>query len=106
MRGELERDAVERGLRESVVFTGSLPHEDVASVIRLFDVALAPYPRPDHDCGIIHTNRSQCNCMKRHGRRFDHRSLIKVHAIRYFVKDVFRDGHILRKRTMSSIIIT
>lgn len=49
LRSELERDAEERGLRESVVFTGSLPHEDVAPVIRLFDVALAPYPRPDHD---------------------------------------------------------
>ena len=49
LRGELERDARERGLRESVVFTGSLPHDEVAPLIRLFDVALAPYPRPDHD---------------------------------------------------------
>ncbi|QIN82493.1 glycosyltransferase [Rubrobacter tropicus] len=49
LRKELERDAGERGMRESVVFTGSLPHEDVAPLIRLFDVALAPYPRPDHD---------------------------------------------------------
>jgi glycosyltransferase involved in cell wall biosynthesis len=31
------------------VFTGWLPHEEVAAVIRRFDVALAPYPRPKHD---------------------------------------------------------
>src|SRR5207253_6102752 len=30
------------------VFTGSVPHEDVAELIRLFDVALAPYPTLDH----------------------------------------------------------
>jgi glycosyltransferase involved in cell wall biosynthesis len=49
LRGELERDLRERGLAQSVVFTGWLPHEEVAALIRHFDVALAPYPMPDHD---------------------------------------------------------
>jgi glycosyltransferase involved in cell wall biosynthesis len=49
LRGELERDMRERGLARSAVFTGWLPHEEVAAVIRRFDVALAPYPRPKHD---------------------------------------------------------
>lgn len=48
LRHELERDLNERGLMRSVVFTGALPHEDIAGLIRLFDVALAPYPRPEH----------------------------------------------------------
>jgi len=48
LRGELEHALKERGLTRSVVFTGSLPHEEVADLIRQFDVALAPYPRPDH----------------------------------------------------------
>src|SRR5437016_1816455 len=47
-RGELERDLRERGVARSAVFTGSVPHEDVAELIRQFDVALAPYPRLDH----------------------------------------------------------
>jgi glycosyltransferase involved in cell wall biosynthesis len=48
LRGELERDLRERGLAQSAVFTGSLPQEEVATLIRLFDVALAPYPQPRH----------------------------------------------------------
>src|SRR5437867_6254589 len=48
LRGELEHALKERGLTRSVVFTGSLPHEEVADLIRQFDVALAPYPRPEH----------------------------------------------------------
>src|SRR5437867_4848338 len=48
LRGELEHTLKERGLTRSVVFTGSLPHEEVADLIRQFDVALAPYPRPEH----------------------------------------------------------
>ena len=48
LRSELERDVRERGLTESTVFTGWVPHEEVAALIRRFDVALAPYPRPDH----------------------------------------------------------
>ena len=47
-RGELERDLRERGIVRSAVFTGSLPQEDVAELIRQFDVALAPYPRLEH----------------------------------------------------------
>lgn len=49
LRGELERDARERGLERSIVFTGALPHEEIPALIRRFDVALAPYPRPKHD---------------------------------------------------------
>ena len=49
LRGDLERDVRERGLADNAVFTGSLPHEEIAPLIRRFDVALAPYPRPDHD---------------------------------------------------------
>lgn len=45
LQGALER----LGLRERAVFTGSLPHEEVAGVIRLFDIALAPYPPLAHD---------------------------------------------------------
>lgn len=48
LRGELERDIKERKLTQNVVFTGSLPHEKVAGLIRQFDVALAPYPPLDH----------------------------------------------------------
>lgn len=48
LRGELERDMGERELMRSVVFTGSLPHEEVVPLIRQFDVALAPYSRPEH----------------------------------------------------------
>jgi len=47
-RAELERDLQERGLGRSAVFTGSLPQEDVAELIRLFDVAIAPYGRLEH----------------------------------------------------------
>jgi glycosyltransferase involved in cell wall biosynthesis len=47
-RGELERDLRERGIGRSAVFTGSVPHEDVAELIRQLDVALAPYPRLEH----------------------------------------------------------
>ena len=48
LRGELEHTLKERGLTRSVVFTGSLPHEEVADFIRQFDVALAPYSKPEH----------------------------------------------------------
>ena len=48
LRGELEHTLKERGLTRSVVFTGSLPHEEVADLIRQFDVALAPYSKPEH----------------------------------------------------------
>jgi glycosyltransferase involved in cell wall biosynthesis len=48
LRATLAGELRERGLAQSVVFTGALPHEAVADLIRQFDVALAPYPRPDH----------------------------------------------------------
>jgi glycosyltransferase involved in cell wall biosynthesis len=47
-RGALERELRERGLTRHAVFTGSVPHEEVAGLIRQFDVALAPYPKPEH----------------------------------------------------------
>ena len=49
LRGELERAFRKRGLTKQVVFTGALLHEEIPSVIRRFDIALAPYPQPDHD---------------------------------------------------------
>ena len=49
LRGELEHELRERCLARSAVLTGSLPHEEVAALIHQFDVALAPYSRPDHD---------------------------------------------------------
>jgi glycosyltransferase involved in cell wall biosynthesis len=48
LRGELERRLGELGLSHRAVFTGNLPHEQVPAVVRLFDVALAPYPELDH----------------------------------------------------------
>ena len=48
LRGELERRLGELGLSQRAVFTGALPHEEVPAVVRLFDVALAPYPALDH----------------------------------------------------------
>jgi glycosyltransferase involved in cell wall biosynthesis len=48
LRPELERRFAERGLSDRVAFTGALAHEQVGEVIRLFDVALAPYPALDH----------------------------------------------------------
>ena len=49
LRRELERRFQKRGLAKQVVFTGALPHEEIPAVIRQFDIALAPYPKPDHD---------------------------------------------------------
>lgn len=46
LRGELESDLKARGVAGNATFTGSLPHEDVSSLIRHFDAALAPYPEP------------------------------------------------------------
>jgi glycosyltransferase involved in cell wall biosynthesis len=48
MRGELEKVCNERGLSSRVIFTGLIPHEQVAHIIRQFDMALAPYPQPEH----------------------------------------------------------
>jgi glycosyltransferase involved in cell wall biosynthesis len=49
LRGALEREFQRRGLTQHVTFTGALLHEDMPEVIRHFDIALAPYPRHDHD---------------------------------------------------------
>jgi glycosyltransferase involved in cell wall biosynthesis len=48
LRPLLEESFGKRKLLERVVFTGTLAHEEVAAVIRQFDVALAPYPQLDH----------------------------------------------------------
>ena len=49
LRGELESGFRKRKLAKQVTFTGALLHEEVPAVIRQFDVALAPYPKHDHD---------------------------------------------------------
>lgn len=46
LRGKLEHDLRARGVTGNATFTGSLPHEEVAALIRHFDAALAPYPEP------------------------------------------------------------
>ena len=48
LRSDLERGFEKRGLSQNVIFTGLLAHEEMPAVIRLFDLALAPYPRADH----------------------------------------------------------
>ena len=48
MRAELDDAFRTRGIQEHVIFTGSLPHEEMSELIRQFDVALAPYPVLDH----------------------------------------------------------
>jgi glycosyltransferase involved in cell wall biosynthesis len=48
LRGDLEKALRERELSSRVIFTGSVAHEEVPAIIRQFDLALAPYPRPDH----------------------------------------------------------
>ena len=47
-RTQLEESLRERGLGSHVVFTGPLPHEQVGLLMQQFDIALAPYPAPDH----------------------------------------------------------
>ncbi len=49
LRSELEGEFKRRGLARNVVFTGAMPHDEVPAVIRQFDIALAPYPKHDHD---------------------------------------------------------
>jgi len=48
LRGELEHGFKKLGLTRHVWFTGALQHEEVPAVIRQFDIALAPYPKPNH----------------------------------------------------------
>ena len=38
----------ERGVAERVCLTGSIPHDEIAAIIRTFDIALAPYDSSDH----------------------------------------------------------
>ena len=49
LRVDLERAFARRGLKKLVTITGLLLHEDVPDIVRTFDVALAPYPKHDHD---------------------------------------------------------
>lgn len=48
LRGELEREFQRRNLGGRVRFTGPVSQPEVAEWIQGFDVALAPYPRPEH----------------------------------------------------------
>jgi len=48
LRSQLETALESRGLRSRAVITGILPHEDIPAVLRQFDIAIAPYPEPDH----------------------------------------------------------
>jgi glycosyltransferase involved in cell wall biosynthesis len=43
-RGMLEAELASRRLAGHVVFTGSISHDEIPALIRLFDAALAPYP--------------------------------------------------------------
>jgi glycosyltransferase involved in cell wall biosynthesis len=51
--GQLRSSLVEKfeslKLTSRVIFTGALAHEEIPAVIRQFDVALAPYPKLDHN---------------------------------------------------------
>lgn len=47
-RERLVREAASRGLADAVVFTGWVPHEELAPLVRHFDVGLAPYGVPPH----------------------------------------------------------
>jgi glycosyltransferase involved in cell wall biosynthesis len=49
LRPDLEAALRQRRLLHRTVFTGALPHEEVPAVVRLFDIALAPYPKLDHE---------------------------------------------------------
>ena len=48
MRIAMEDDLKSLGIRDRVVFTGAVPHEEIPELIRLFDVAVAPYANLDH----------------------------------------------------------
>lgn len=47
-REPLARDLAERGLADLAVFTGWLPHAEVAALVRHFDVGLVPYGELQH----------------------------------------------------------
>ena len=48
LRSTLTTAFAERKQLEQVIFAGSQPHENIARFIRQFDIALAPYPTPNH----------------------------------------------------------
>jgi glycosyltransferase involved in cell wall biosynthesis len=49
LRSSLMETFESMNLSKRVTFTGALPHEEIPAVIRQFDVALAPYPKLDHN---------------------------------------------------------
>jgi len=82
LKSELKRAFEKRGLSRNVRFVGLLRHEEVPAAIRKFDVALAPYPKHDHDfyfsplklfeymaCGVavVAARQGQIRAMVRHG---------------------------------------
>jgi glycosyltransferase involved in cell wall biosynthesis len=48
LRASLTNEFERRQLSARVRFTGSVPHEQIPAIIRHFDIALAPYPRLNH----------------------------------------------------------
>jgi len=83
LRRQLEREFAKRGLKKNVTITGLLRHEEIPAVIRHFDVALAPYPKHNHDfyfsplklfeymaCGVpvVAAKLGQIAEMVRHGK--------------------------------------
>ncbi|HEX6827566.1 MAG TPA: glycosyltransferase family 4 protein [Burkholderiales bacterium] len=48
LRAGLEQALDQLGLRARAVFTGAVHHEEIPGLMRLFDVALAPYPPLEH----------------------------------------------------------
>jgi glycosyltransferase involved in cell wall biosynthesis len=48
LRASLENALRELGVSSRVIFTGLVAHEEVPQIMRQFDLALAPYPRPEH----------------------------------------------------------
>ncbi len=48
LRDQLDRDVAARGLGPHVTFAGAVPHDEVPSYVRAFDVAIAPYPATPH----------------------------------------------------------
>lgn len=49
LREAMEHDFAQRSLTNNVIFTGPLSHKEIPRVIRLFDIALAPYPKMTHE---------------------------------------------------------
>lgn len=49
MQAALETNLEQRNLRQHAVFTGNKPHDEIPTLIREFDIALAPYPPTNHD---------------------------------------------------------